>query len=148
MAAERPQGDAVTRTPEQQAEALAPYAAADNRKRERNAAWRAKNPDYMRRYYRDVANTDRIKEQARRTRTTKRGGIYKSTTRPKPEHCELCKRPASGRHMHWDHNHATGLFRGWLCHHCNVGLGHFSDSPELLEAAAEYVRAGGPRQLH
>ena len=38
-----------------------------------------------------------------------------------------------------DHDHVTGMVRGLLCHHCNVGLGHFKDSPELIEKAIEYL---------
>jgi len=38
-----------------------------------------------------------------------------------------------------DHCHATGKNRGILCHNCNVGLGFFKDSPQLLLSASEYL---------
>lgn len=53
------------------------------------------------------------------------------------ENCLICKdrmNPA-----HYDHDHVTGKFRGYLCLNCNVGLGMFKDNPERLLAAIEYL---------
>ena len=33
----------------------------------------------------------------------------------------------------------TDKNRGLLCQRCNVGIGHFEDSPELLITAAQYL---------
>lgn len=38
-----------------------------------------------------------------------------------------------------DHCHTTGKVRGILCGNCNTGLGHFKDSPMLLQRAIEYL---------
>jgi len=58
--------------------------------------------------------------------------------------CHICGDslvvPDSNKSYHIDHNHETGEIRGLLCHLCNVGLGHFKDSPDLLDRAAKYLR--------
>ena len=58
--------------------------------------------------------------------------------------CAICGSTSPGpteKHFHIDHDHVTGQVRGLLCELCNVGLGHFGDSPERLEMAAIYLRS-------
>lgn len=38
-----------------------------------------------------------------------------------------------------DHCHEKNIIRGMLCNHCNRGLGHFRDNPNLLEFARIYL---------
>jgi ssDNA-binding Zn-finger/Zn-ribbon topoisomerase 1 len=38
-----------------------------------------------------------------------------------------------------DHNHENDLFRGWLCHTCNMGIGSFDDSIATLWRAIIYL---------
>lgn len=76
-----------------------------------------------------------------RRRTAKIG----AAARPMPQGCELCGRMGS-RGLHFDHDHATGAFRGWLCQNCNRALGYVHDSVELLSKMIEYLKASrGPR---
>lgn len=39
-----------------------------------------------------------------------------------------------------DHCHDTETFRGWLCHHCNTGLGAFNDNVNRIRNAVEYLQ--------
>lgn len=53
--------------------------------------------------------------------------------------CDICGQMPK-RHLAIDHCHATGSLRGLLCHHCNVGLGHFRDDAALLAKAIDYIK--------
>jgi hypothetical protein len=53
--------------------------------------------------------------------------------------CWICGQPNPEGLLCVDHNHATNLFRGLLCHHCNLGIGRFNDNPDLLRQAAAYL---------
>lgn len=66
--------------------------------------------------------------------------------------CAICHHapPPDAVHaqrLHFDHDHATGQFRGWLCMSCNTALGKFRDDPALLQRAIEYL-ANPPATLH
>lgn len=54
--------------------------------------------------------------------------------------CVIC---GSDEPLVVDHDHKTGKIRGMLCNHCNRGLGHFRDDPELLQFAAIYLKELG-----
>lgn len=43
--------------------------------------------------------------------------------------------------LHVDHCHETNEIRGLLCPDCNMGLGKFSNSPQALRAAADYLES-------
>lgn len=60
--------------------------------------------------------------------------------RPRADQCELCGCFAK---TVFDHDHATGKFRGWLCHRCNRTLGQVKDSTALLDRMIQYLMKGG-----
>jgi hypothetical protein len=80
-------------------------------------AWRAKNPDYTRQYN-------------KRRKEIKAG-------RKRPLVCEVCGRTGV---ICFDHCHATGKFRGWLCSNCNCILGLAKDKVEILAALTKYLK--------
>lgn len=55
--------------------------------------------------------------------------------------CAICKGTTPGGQGEWhvDHDHASGKVRGLLCAPCNLSLGGFKDSPDLLRAALAYL---------
>lgn len=58
--------------------------------------------------------------------------------------CLICKRKCRTRaFLSVDHDHETGDIRGLLCKDCNTAIGIMGDNPELLEAAADYLRRRG-----
>ncbi len=63
--------------------------------------------------------------------------LLKRAGRPKPFSCEICAGNAGG--IVFDHCHASGKFRGWICGYCNRALGFAEDSPSILRLMAQYL---------
>jgi hypothetical protein len=63
--------------------------------------------------------------------------------------CAICGTPQSEqlKKMAVDHDHETGRIRSLLCHNCNVGLGNFKDSPEILTKAIRYIHEHSRKQI-
>jgi len=54
--------------------------------------------------------------------------------------CAICgSEPTKKRALAVDHDHKTGQVRGLLCNTCNLGLGQFKDSKDLLLKAIKYL---------
>ena len=85
------------------------------------------------------------KARAKATRLLRQFGItpeqYDQMLADQDGKCAICSGAEPGGHGQWhvDHDHETGVVRGLLCHHCNVGLGHFKDNPDLLLMAGIYL---------
>lgn len=63
-----------------------------------------------------------------------------NASRPRPEYCECCFQKPNKIGVVWDHNHKTGIFRGWLCSRCNRVLGMCGESIEVLNNLIEYIK--------
>jgi len=57
--------------------------------------------------------------------------------------CKLCGISFEIKRRAVDHCHATGIVRGILCYPCNMGLGGFDDSVDLMYRAIKYVETQG-----
>lgn len=82
-------------------------------------------------------NRDRFNEHQRYSKR-KLSGCINPTTETKSCHCESCGDWCEK--AHFDHDHISGLFRGWLCPKCNKGIGLFDDSEDKLDKARLYIK--------
>lgn len=60
------------------------------------------------------------------------------------EFCLICENKLifGDKRTHYDHNHKTGKFRGFLCGNCNRALGYFKDSKIIISKALNYLKMG------
>jgi hypothetical protein len=96
-----------------------------------------------------VANREKRRASSRKWNAANPGKVCERTrerrgvplpTRPMPELCEMnCGRKAK----YLDHCHSTGVFRGWLCRGCNLGLGSLGDTAESLHNGLAYLARVG-----
>ncbi len=62
---------------------------------------------------------------------------YQKKHRRHKDTCQIC---GEFKTMHYDHDHKTKLFRGWICNNCNVALGFARDSIPVLEKLISYLK--------
>lgn len=80
-------------------------------------------------------------ERKRRSKLKRKYGLTDQQIDAQPDGCAICGEPCStGRRPSADHDHATGVFRGWLCVRHNMGIGYFQDDISQLEAAIAYLK--------
>lgn len=105
-------------------------------------AWRSRNPEKVREKNRRWAknNPERKRLNALRSRLMVLYGLslekFEGLFEAQQGRCAICKREQK---LFVDHNHTTKKVRALLCARCNFGIGHFSESPELLRFAADYL---------
>ena len=91
----------------------------------------------------EYASRPERKEKQRARRLKRHYGIsveeYERMLCEAAGRCAVCGEELLDPHV--DHNHKTGKIRGLLCPQCNIGLGMFNDSAEILAKAASYLRS-------
>lgn len=88
------------------------------------------------------ADPERYRTRAREFHTKRSYGLTLSEAELiRSVGCMICGETTdpNGKSLTIDHCHRTGRIRGSLCSSCNMGLGKFGDSPELLRNAAAYL---------
>jgi hypothetical protein len=117
--------------------------------------WRDKNADAIKEYSKEYSKEYGLRpyvQERKRYRGLQQYGLTPegfndlwTSQRGKCAICEIEMRPR-GRDKNSaciDHNHLTGDVRGLLCRACNHGIGNLKDDPDVLEAAAKYLRKFG-----
>jgi hypothetical protein len=108
-------------------------------------SWRKANPEKARAAQRKCRMKwrDKYNEKRRINRRKAAYGIehgdFIAMLEVQQHRCAICPTPIDSR-AHLDHDHLTGKVRGILCGRCNVGLGMFGDSPDVLTNAIEYLK--------
>jgi hypothetical protein len=107
------------------------------------------NPAFRQRMREDRAS-GKLLTLERRKRLRHRFGIsvaeYDAILTAQQGLCAICSRPPGTtscnpqiNRLHLDHDHSTRKVRALLCR--NWGIGHFQESPTLLDKSAAYLRA-------
>ncbi len=99
------------------------------------ARQKAYQQEYMPRWR--AANPDKVAEHQLKTRRRAQG-MTDVTAEKRHGECPICLKT---KDLVWDHDHATGAQRGWLCRSCNMHLGALGDSVEALDRARAYLIA-------
>lgn len=118
-----------------------------DRQRENSRKWEGRNTDRYKEYtkkYRSQPEYKKRRRAASRARTLARFGFSllqaEEVLRLQDNKCAICGCSEKQYRFRMDHDHSTGKFRGFLCQGCNVALGIFKDSPQILEKALEYIK--------
>ncbi len=113
------------------------YAANRESELAKDKAYREANREVLRARAKAHRERNLEKDRARsRLRNRVKAGVVGAHAEAREGPCEIC---ATECKLVLDHDHATGIFRGWLCQPCNKGLGGFKDDPALLRNAATYI---------
>lgn len=130
-------------------------ASKDGRKSEckecgcaRQRAFAAANPDKIKHWKKrwEQDDPERWARSQRKSKLKAKFGItleeYEALLDAQGGVCAICEGGSNGSGTFAvDHDHRSGKNRKLLCSECNLGLGKFRDSPELLRKAAVYVEA-------
>jgi Autographiviridae endonuclease VII len=111
--------------------ALARYAADPERYKGHAKRWRRLNPEKQS----AVRRRSMLKSSYGLTEAT-----YAEIEKKQNGVCAICFGRGTHKHLFVDHCHDSKVVRGLLCTACNVGLGYFRNSENLLRGAVAYLQ--------
>ena len=88
-----------------------------------------------------IANKDNLDNRCKSCKSKMEKHVYqlkRKHPKPEPGPCPICEKHVTNWSL--DHNHKTGEFNGYICMQCNLGLGKFRDSIEILSKALAYLK--------
>lgn len=102
---------------------------------------------WVRARYKRLTRKEEVHQYDRRNMLSKTYGLtvadYERMLAEQGGLCAICRQPERRRkrkrYLCIDHDHATGVIRGLLCHGCNAGLGHARDDVDVLRAMIAYL---------
>ena len=82
-------------------------------------------------------------KKCRSWRKPMKGRAAYERAHPRPEIGSMFKCPVclnrikveQNRDVNLDHDQTTGTIRGWVCNHCNTGMGYLKDDPNIIKRA-------------
>jgi hypothetical protein len=116
-------------------------------KRAANRRWAKRHPEITAELKRRWVADNPEKVAAAKKRASEQSKLLRERLvgSPMPDECEICQR--TNVTLAADHDHATGKYRGWLCHNCNLSLGNARDDSSLLRKMADWLdRFSGERK--
>lgn len=87
-------------------------------------------------HYKD--NLDSRCRECVKSQSAARKNLHKKAP-PKPALCECCGKVPKKWAL--DHDHTNNEIRGWLCDHCNTGIGKLGDDIDGVAKALAYLKA-------
>lgn len=83
-----------------------------------------------------AGDPEKEKDRMQRWKERREQKLENEAGRPRQDFCDICGEKCRAV---FDHCHASGKFRGWLCDRCNRTLGQVKDNPALLRSLATYL---------
>lgn len=101
-------------------------------KNKHDPLFQEKRRAYLREYR--TRNPAKILEIAKRSYHKRKADLGRACP---TEKCPICLQI---KKLVWDHNHTTGVFRGWLCRQCNAALGLIGDNYDSVSRLMAYLQ--------